>query len=77
MCHPTATLRARLAAALSPTPVRRSDEFGLPADAKEAMAFAVLAHETLAGRPGNLPSATGAGRAAILGKIIPGTRVPW
>ena len=75
-CH-NATLMARLAAALRPTPVRPSDAFGLPADAKEAMAFAVLAHETLAGRPGNLPSATGARRAAILGKIIPGTRVPW
>jgi len=75
-CH-NATLMALLSAALSPTPVRRSDAFGLPADAKEAMAFAVLAHETLAGRAGNLPSATGARRAAILGKIIPGTRVPW
>jgi anhydro-N-acetylmuramic acid kinase len=46
-----------------------SDEFGLPAEAKEAVAFALLAHETWHRRPGNVPSATGAKRAAILGKI--------
>jgi len=46
-----------------------SDEFGLPAQAKEAVAFALLAHETWHRRPGNVPSATGAKQAAILGKI--------
>jgi anhydro-N-acetylmuramic acid kinase len=46
-----------------------SDEFGLPAEAKEAVAFALLAHETWRRRPSNVPSATGATRAAILGKI--------
>jgi anhydro-N-acetylmuramic acid kinase len=46
-----------------------SDEFGLPAEAKEAVTFALLAHETLYRRPGNLPAATGAKRTAILGKI--------
>jgi anhydro-N-acetylmuramic acid kinase len=46
-----------------------SDEFGLPAEAKEAVAFALLAHETWHRRPGNVPAATGAKRAAILGKI--------
>ena len=46
-----------------------SDEFGLPAEAKEAVAFALLAHETRHRRTSNVPTATGAKRAAILGKI--------
>ena len=46
-----------------------SEEFGLPAEAKEAVAFALLAHETWHRRPSNVPSATGAKQAAILGKI--------
>ena len=49
--------------------VRASDEFGLPAQAKEAVAFALLAHETWHRRPSNVPAATGAKRPAVLGKI--------
>jgi anhydro-N-acetylmuramic acid kinase len=49
--------------------LRFSDEFGLPSAAKEAVAFALLAHETWQRRPSSIASATGARRAAVLGKI--------
>jgi anhydro-N-acetylmuramic acid kinase len=49
--------------------VQSSDNLGLPAEAKEAAAFALLAYETWHRRPGNVPSATGAARPAILGSI--------
>jgi anhydro-N-acetylmuramic acid kinase len=65
-------LMRRLAAAL-PTNVTltTSDEFGIEPDAKEAIAFAVLAYEFASGRCGNLPSATGAARSVLLGKDSP------
>jgi anhydro-N-acetylmuramic acid kinase len=62
-------MMAYLAAFLPGVRVRTSDEFGIHPDAKEAIAFAVLAYETWHRRPSNLPSATGAQRAVILGKV--------
>ena len=62
-----------LSQVLSPVEVSTSDEHGLSSDAKEAVAFAILAHQTVRGRPGSLPGATGADRPAVLGKIcLPG-----
>jgi anhydro-N-acetylmuramic acid kinase len=49
--------------------LRSSDEFGIPSSAKEAVAFAVMAYETWNRRPSNVPAATGAERAVVLGKI--------
>ena len=62
-------LRERLAACFEPVRVVTSDDRGMPSDAKEAIAFAVLANQTITGRPGNLPGATGADRMVVLGKI--------
>jgi anhydro-N-acetylmuramic acid kinase len=51
--------------------VSTSADHGVDPDAKEAIAFAVLAHEFVMSRPGNLPSATGARRAVLLGRSTP------
>ena len=65
------TLMRQLTEALKPhnCHVTSIDSFGLPAEAKEAAAFALLAWQTWHHRPGNLPSATGASRRAILGQV--------
>ena len=62
-------LLAQIAAALGGIELIPSDRLGVPGDAKEAFAFALLAYETIHRRPANIPSATGAKRPAILGKI--------
>jgi anhydro-N-acetylmuramic acid kinase len=62
-------IMAQLAAALTPIEVMPSSKLGVPEEAKEAYAFALLAYETWNRRPGNLRSATGAEKAVVLGKI--------
>jgi anhydro-N-acetylmuramic acid kinase len=66
-----ATLMAMLAQRLEPMgcELAASEEFGLPAEAKEATAFALLAWQTWHHLPGNVPRATGAARPAILGQV--------
>jgi anhydro-N-acetylmuramic acid kinase len=66
-----ATLMRQLAELLKPhgCTVAASDSFGLPAEAKEAAAFALLAWQTWHRRSGNVPSATGAARPAVLGQV--------
>lgn len=68
------TLTGMLGAGLRAMSVklRMSDEFGVPSQAKEAVAFALLAWLTWNGLPGNLPSATGANRPVVLGKVSQG-----
>jgi anhydro-N-acetylmuramic acid kinase len=57
---------------LCPARVATMEEFGLSSQAKEAVSFAILAYATLRGLPNNVPSATGATRRVVLGKIVPG-----
>ena len=64
------TLMAALGEVLAPAAVRSLETVGMDPDAKEAVAFAVLANETLFGHPGNLPGATGAVGPRVLGKIV-------
>ena len=65
-----ATLMAHLQRLLHPVPVRAFDEkWVFPSEAKEAIAFAVLAVESVRARPANVPRVTGANRPAVLGKI--------
>jgi anhydro-N-acetylmuramic acid kinase len=63
-----------LRALLRGIPVRTSDAYGVPIEAKEAAAFAVLALATLRGEPGVIAGATGARREAVLGCVYPGQR---
>jgi len=65
-------LMAALARRLAPARLDRAEALAVPADAKEALAFAFLAHQTLCGRPGNVPAATGAAHPVPLGRITPG-----
>ncbi len=64
-------LMSVLAGNFSGIPVATTEALGLHPDWVEAVAFAWLAHQTLEGQPGNLPSVTGARRAVILGGVYP------
>lgn len=67
-----AALMLALRRRLEGIPVERVEELGVDAASKEALAFALLAHLTLAGEAGNVPGATGARRRVVLGSITPG-----
>ncbi|MEW6357131.1 MAG: anhydro-N-acetylmuramic acid kinase [Planctomycetota bacterium] len=69
-----ATLVGMLTELLDPIPVRIVDEYGINADVKEAVSFAILANTTLSGIPNNVPGATGANERVVLGKIVPGAK---
>jgi anhydro-N-acetylmuramic acid kinase len=64
-------LKHRLQELLGTIPVRTTDQVGLNADFKEAIAFAVLAYWRIHQIPGNLPAVTGARQAVLLGDIHP------
>jgi len=66
------TLMKMLGEYLAPARVFTSDEIGVAVEAREAVAFAVLAYESFHGRRGNLPAATGARREVVLGSLTKG-----
>ena len=66
------TLLRMLREALPDAAVQPIDAWGVDADAKEAIAFALLGYTTLHGWPNNVPSATGARHPVVLGSITPG-----
>ena len=70
------TLMEDLAAVFEPIPVRRLEEIGWDSKAFEAVAFAVLAYQTLHGDCANVPAVTGAAHPVVLGTVVPG-RLGW
>jgi anhydro-N-acetylmuramic acid kinase len=66
------TLIAMLREELDGIKILSTGDFGISVDAKEAVSFAILAWATIKGLANNVPVATGAGRAVVLGKIVPG-----
>ena len=65
------TLAGMLRSELPEVKMLWSDDFGISADAKEAVSFAILAWATIKGYTNNIPTATGAEKPVVLGKIIP------
>src|SRR5262249_36204026 len=68
---PNRWLMRRLRELLPGIALNSGAEYGIDPDAKEAIAFAILAYEFMERRPANLPSATGARRPVLLGKDSP------
>jgi anhydro-N-acetylmuramic acid kinase len=64
------TLRGMLQERIGPGEILTHEAFGIDSSAKEALAFAIMAREALAGRPNNVPSATGASHPVIMGKVM-------
>ena len=61
----------RLKTLFQPIPLLTADALGISSDAKEAIAFAVLANEAVHGNPTNLPQVTGASQPMVLGTFSP------
>jgi anhydro-N-acetylmuramic acid kinase len=66
-----------LAQHLAPVPLEKTDVYGIPAEARKAVAFAGLAALTMDGVPANLPGATGASGPRLLGSFTPGSSTNW
>ncbi|MCF6286799.1 MAG: anhydro-N-acetylmuramic acid kinase [Candidatus Hydrogenedentes bacterium] len=64
-------LLERLTGSFGDAQVFTSDQYGIPPDAREAIAFAILGNEFIMGTAANVPCATGAERRVVLGKITP------
>ncbi len=64
-------LMTRIKNGLADTTVRMSEEYGLPHDAVDAIGATILGNETFCGTPCNVPHATGAKSAIVLGRITP------
>src|SRR5262249_32805080 len=62
---------------LAGTEFERIDHLGVSADARQAMAFAILAALTMDGVPAHVPTATGAVGARLLGSLTPGSAANW
>ncbi len=66
-----ATMMGMLRSAARESVVKTAEDLGIAAEAKEAMAFALLGAATLDGVGGNVPSATGARKRVVLGSVTP------
>jgi anhydro-N-acetylmuramic acid kinase len=67
------TLLTMLRNAIPDITIRTSDQYGIPSNARESIAFAILGNETICGVSASVPQATGAEHAVMLGKFTPGS----